>query len=176
MEDEAPEPAVERIGSWSRSILTIIMETQLSFFAWWLSSKTLKCDIKTCRILTLMLYVPLLIYTKNQPKLRIPCARQTRKQKISSKNKGMATFWERKKQREMPYPASVPSHPKFYILNGMVLRLDMAFPLVSLLFQEVEYDRSSLNPCYFLEEIFYFLVDIAWQSVLYMYKTWGAQP
>ena len=170
MEDEAPEPAVERIGSWSRSILTIIMETQLSFFAWWLSSKT-------CRILTLMLYVPLLIYTKNQPKLRIPCARQTRKQKNSSKNKGMATFWERKKQREMPYPASVPSHPKFYILNGMVLRLGMAF--VSLLFQEVEYDRSSLNPCYFLEEIFYFLVDIAWQSVLYglyMYKTWGAQP
>ena len=30
--------------------------------------------------------------------------------------------------------------------NGMELRLGMAFTLVSLLFQEVKYDRSSLNP------------------------------
>jgi len=34
----------------------------------------------------------------------------------------------------------------------------MALPLVALLFQEVEYDRSSKNPFYFLRKLFNFLV------------------
>ena len=39
--------------------------------------------------------------------------------------------------------------PKFYIFKWDGLRLVTAFPLVSLLFLEVEYDMPSLNPFYF---------------------------
>ena len=40
----------------------------------------------------------------------------------------------------------------------MELRLYYGISLVSLLFREVEYDRPSLNPLYFLEKIFIFLL------------------
>ena len=57
-------------------------------------------------------------------------------------------------------PASVPSH-----LKGNGIGCDwgcvMAFPLVSLLLWEMEYDRPSLNPFSFLEILFWFLFK--WQ-------------
>ena len=37
----------------------------------------------------------------------------------------------------------------------------MAFPLVSLLLQEADYDRPSLNPYYVFKEIFTFLLTLA---------------
>jgi len=63
-----------------------------------------------------------------------------------------------------------PSIPKFYILNGMGLRLGMAFPIVSLLFQVVEYDRPFLKSFSFLRENFIFLLlQQHWSIYMYMY-------
>jgi len=54
---------------------------------------------------------------------------------------------------------TVPSHPipKFYIFNGMGLRLGNSISLVSSLSGGVEYDRPSLNPFLFFGENFCFL-------------------
>jgi len=65
-----------------------------------------------------------------------------------------------------------PSIPKFYISNGMGLRLGMAFPIVSLLFQVVEYDRPFLKSFSFLRENFYFATSATLVN-LHVYVQWN---
>ena len=52
---------------------------------------------------------------------------------------------------------SQAAQPKFFIfkLDGIEAAWVMAFPLVSLLYRGVEYDRSSFNPFFFSEKIIF---------------------